>query len=111
MLRRAAAIPFAIVVALATTGWLYLYRPALPGPRVGEVLPLDELSKHGAASLVWFVLVWSAGAAAIGLYARAVRLEGVRAALLLATAVGAWTYLETGVSIAVVRQVSARAAF
>lgn len=111
MLRRAAAVPFAIVVALATTGWLYLYRPSLPGPRVGEVLPLDELSRRGAASLLWLVLVWGAAAAAIGLYARAVRLEGVRAALLLGTTVGAWTYLETGVSIAVVRQISGRAAF
>ena len=52
MLRKAAALPFAFVVAASATGWLYLVRPALPGPRIGEALPLDELSRHAAAPVI-----------------------------------------------------------
>ena len=111
MARRLAALPLVIAVAVAGTGWLYLFNPALPGPHVGEALPLDELAKHGDASLLWFVLVWAVAAALLGLYARWARIERLAAALLFAVAVSTWCYLETGVSIAVVRQVSARDAF
>jgi lysyl-tRNA synthetase class 2 len=111
MLRRIGAVPVALAAAVAATGWLYMLRPGLPGPRVGEALPLDELSKHAASPLLWYVAVWGAAAAALGAYARWARLERLRAALLLGTTVAVWTYLESGVSIAVVRQISSHDAF
>ncbi|HZT17584.1 MAG TPA: phosphatidylglycerol lysyltransferase domain-containing protein [Gaiellaceae bacterium] len=111
MLRRLGAVPVTLAVALAATGWLYVVRPPLPGPRVGEALPLDELSKHAASPLLWYVAVWGVAAVALGLYARWARIERLRAALLLGTTVVVWTYLESGVSIAVVRQIAAHDAF
>ena len=42
--RRVVAAPVVLLVAAAATGWLYVVRPALPGPRIGEALPLDELA-------------------------------------------------------------------
>jgi lysyl-tRNA synthetase class 2 len=51
------------------------------------------------------VLVWGAAAALLGLYARWARLERMTAALLIGLAIGVWTYLEVGVSLAIVRQV------
>ena len=111
MVRRAGAVPFALVAAFAASGWLYLVRAGLPGPRIGEALPLDELSKHSASPLLWYLIVWGSAAALIGLYARWARLGRLTSALLLAGLVGAVQYLANGVSIAVVRQISARAAF
>jgi lysyl-tRNA synthetase class 2 len=111
VVRRSAAVPLAIIVAFAASGWLYLVRVSAPGPRIGEALPLDELSKHSAAPLLWYVLVWGAAAALIGAYARWSRLGRLAGALLLAVAVGGVQYLANGASIAVVRQVSAQDAF
>ena len=111
MVRRVAALPVLLVVAVATSGWFYLYNPAIPGPRVRLALPLDELSHHASASLVWFSMVWCAAAIALGLYARWAGIERLAAALLFAVGIGTLAYLETGVSVAVVRQVSAREAF
>ena len=100
-----------LVVAVATSGWFYLLNPALPGPRVRLALPLDELSHHASASLLWFALIWGGAAAALGLYARWAGIERLPAALLFAVGIGTFAYLQTGVSVAVVRQISARAAF
>jgi lysyl-tRNA synthetase class 2 len=111
MARKLAALPVLLVVSIATSGWFYLLNPALPGPHVRLALPLDELSHHASASLAWFALVWGAAAAALGLYARWARIERLSAALLFAVGIGTFAYLETGVSVAVVRQVSARDAF
>src|SRR4029079_12126220 len=58
MVRRAAALPLLVLVGVAVTGWLYLLHPALPGPRIGLALPLDELSRHSSVSLLWYLLVW-----------------------------------------------------
>jgi lysyl-tRNA synthetase class 2 len=100
-------------IVLAASGWLYLVAPRVGGfgPRIGDALPLDELSGRSATSLVLFVGVWGAAAALLGLVARAVRAERLTAALLLALAVGIWAYLETAISILVVRQVPAEDAF
>jgi len=106
--RRAGLLPVPILAVTAVTGWLYLVRPGVPGPRVGEALPLDELSRHAAAPLLWFVLVWALAAVLLGAYARWARIERVTAVLLLGLAVGIFVYLETTVSVAVVRQVSLR---
>jgi lysyl-tRNA synthetase class 2 len=111
VVRRGAAVPLAIVVALAATGWLYLLRVSAPGPRIGEALPLDELAKHAASPLLWYVLVWGAAAALIGAYARWSHLGRLTGALVLAVAVGGVQYLANGISIAVVRQVTAQSAF
>jgi lysyl-tRNA synthetase class 2 len=97
-----------LAAGFAATGWLYLVRPALPGPRLGEALPLDELAKHSSAPLLWYVAVWAAAAAALGFYARAAHFERLTAALLLGLGTGLLGYLETGVSLAVVRQIPLR---
>jgi lysyl-tRNA synthetase, class II len=101
------------VVMLAATGWLYLLHagPERFGPRLGDALPLDELSGHAAAPVALFLLVWGCAAALLGLIARFVGAERVTAALVLALAVGVWNYLQTGVSILAVRQVAAEDAF
>ena len=106
MLRRLAAAPLVLALSAAAIGWLYAVRPALPGPQVGEALPLDELSRHSSAPLLWFVLVWVAAGTALGLYARWAQIDRLTAALLLGLCVGVFAYLQTGVSIAVVRQIS-----
>ena len=110
MLRRATALPLAAVVAAAATGWLYLVRPALPGPRIGEALPLDELSRHAAAPVLWYVLVWLVAGAILGLVVRGAGADRLTAAVVLGGAVGLFEYLESGVSISVVRQISMRSA-
>ena len=111
MARKLAALPVLLLVAVATSGWFYLVNPALPGPRVRLALPLDELSHHASASLIWFALIWGAAATALGLYARWARIERLQAAILFAVGIGTFAYLQTGVSVAVVRQISGREAF
>ena len=108
MARRAAAFPVLLAVALAATGWLYLVRVTAGPPSVGDALPLDELSRHASTPLAWFVAVWGAAALLLGLYARWARIERTTAALLLGLGVGLFAYLETGIAIAIVRQVSLR---
>ena len=105
MVRKAAGVPVVLLVAIAATGWLYVVRPALPGPHIGQALPLDELSRHSSTPLLWFVAVWGVAAALIGLYARWARLERMAAAAIVGLGVGVWTYLQVGVSLAIVRQV------
>ena len=107
----ASLLAFAIVVA--ATGWLYLIQPhsRLPGPSLSDALPLDELSKHSAVPLFVFLAVWGTAALLLGLVARAARAERLSAGLLLALGVGGWTYLVTGVSLLIVRQVPADQAF
>ena len=104
-------LAFAIVVA--ATGWLYLIQPhsKLPGPPLADALPLDELSKHSAVPLLVFLAVWGAAALLLGLVTRIARAERLTAGLLLALGVGGWTYLVTGVSLLIVRQVPADQAF
>jgi lysyl-tRNA synthetase class 2 len=108
--RRAAALPLLLLVGVAATGWMYLLNPALPGPHIGLALPLDELSHHSSVSLLWYLIVWGIAAALIGAYARWARIERTTAAVVLGLGVGIWSYLEVGVSMAVVRQISVRPA-
>ena len=109
-MRRLALLAAPPPLALAAVGCLYLAPPRLPGPRIGDALPLDELPHHDARSLLWFVAVWAAVAGLIGLVARWACVERVTAALLLALEVGVFVYLETSVSVAIVRQVPLAAA-
>jgi lysyl-tRNA synthetase class 2 len=109
-----ASLPFAgLAVLLAASGWLYLIQPPgmLPGPSIAEALPLDELSRRSAVPLVVFGAVWAAAGLALGLLARLARMERLTAALVLALGVGLFTFAATGVSILVVRQIPALAAF
>jgi len=106
--RRLVLPPLVVLLTLTAFGWLYAVKPPVPGPRVGEALPLDELSRHDGAPLLWFVVVWGVVAAMLAAWVRRARLERVTAALLVGLAVGLFVYLETSVSVAVVRQISLR---
>jgi lysyl-tRNA synthetase, class II len=119
-MRRVARLGILFLVAVSTFavvngayGWLYLIgsRSGLPGPRVRDALPLDELSFRAAVPLLEFLAVWTVAAVVLGLLSRIARLERLNAALILALAVGLWAYLETAVSILVVRQIAAEDAF
>jgi lysyl-tRNA synthetase, class II len=111
--RAAAGVVASVLVLVAASGWLYLVRPhvAAPGPIVHDALALDELSHHGSVSLLLYVAVWGAAALFLGLIARWLRVERLTAGLLLAAGVGGWLYALNGVSILVVRQIPAHAAF
>jgi lysylphosphatidylglycerol synthetase-like protein (DUF2156 family) len=102
-----------LAVVVAATGWLYLVQPrqAAPGPSLATALPLDELSRRSAVPLFVFVAVWAGAGLVLGLLARLARIERLTAALFLALSVGAWTFVTTGISILVVRQVPALQAF
>lgn len=106
-------VPAAVGVSLAAVGWLYLIgaQTAVPGPRVGDALPLDELPHHAAMPVVLFFAVWAAAGAVLGLAGRLVRIDRLTAGLLLALLVGLVVYVGTAVSIAVVRQIPAQHAF
>jgi lysyl-tRNA synthetase, class II len=109
MLRKVALAPAALVLTLATTGWLYLLRGGgVPGPRVRQALPLDELAKHASAPLLWFVGVWAVAAMLLALVVRWARVERLTGAIVLALGVSALLYLATGISLAITRQIPAR---
>jgi lysyl-tRNA synthetase class 2 len=109
--RKVIIVPLAIALIAAATGWLYLVAPPLPGPKIGEALPLDELARHSSVSLLWFALVWVVTGLLLGMLMRWARVERVTTVLLLALGVGLWNYAADGFSIAVVRQIPARDAF
>src|SRR2546423_12232845 len=111
--RIAAASLLSFCVVVAATGWLYIIQPRspLPGPPVTDALPLDELSRRSAVPLLVFVGVWSAAALSLGLVARIMRAERLTAGLMLALGVGGWGYLQTGLSLLIVRQIPAQQAF
>ena len=113
VLRAVVAGGLSLLVLASATGWFYVIRPivSIPGPRVQDALALDELSKHGSVSIVLFLAVWGIAAALLGVLARWAGADRLTAGLLLGPAVGAWLYLQNGVSILVVRQVSAHLAF
>ena len=110
----AAVILAALLLPAAAIGWLYLFRASggsLPGPRMRDALPLAELPGHASVSAGLFVAVWLAAALAVGLLARAARVERLLTALLFAVVSGGFLFATTGVSIFVVRQIPAGEAF
>ena len=109
----AAAVAAGLVVSVAASGWLYLVHAGEVrfGPRLPDALPLDELSRHAAAPVPIFLGVWICAAVVLGLIAKALRADRMTAAVLLALGVGTWSYLQTAVSILVVRQIAAQDAF
>ena len=116
-MRSAARISAATVLSGATivaaTGWFYTLHAATwsAGPRIKDALALDELPRHDRIPLLVFVLVWSVAAVLLATLARWAGADALTAGLLLGAAVGGWLYLLNGVSIVVVRQISAHAAF
>jgi lysyl-tRNA synthetase, class II len=108
-----ALVPAALAACLVAVGWLYLIGPqdGWPGPRVGDALPLDELSHHAGSPALLFLVVWAAVGAALGLTGRLVRIDRLTGGLLLGLLVGLVVYLDTAVSIATVRQIPAQHAF
>jgi lysyl-tRNA synthetase class 2 len=94
---------------MAASGWFYVVRAtSVPGPRVSEALPLDELAKHAGVPLAWFVAVWVAAGCLLGLAARWAGVQRLVAALVLALATGLIVYVTTGVSLAITRQIPVR---
>lgn len=99
---------------VAATGWLYAARAEmhlLPGPRVGDALALDELPHRAGAPLLLYVAVWAVAGLLLALLARWARADALVAGLLVGFAVGGWLYSLNGVSILIVRQISAHSAF
>jgi lysyl-tRNA synthetase, class II len=109
MWRRFALPPAFLAVGLACTGWLYaVHASGLPGPRVRQALPLDELARHDAAPILWFAVVWTAAALLLVALARWAHVDRLTAALVLALATYVLLYLTTGLSLAITRQIPAR---
>ncbi len=113
VVRAAVASVASFAVVLAASGWLYVIQPHshLPGPAIADALPLDELSRRSAVPLLVFVAVWATAALLLGLIARAARAERLTAGLMLGLGIGGWAYLQTGLSLFIVRQVPADQAF
>jgi lysyl-tRNA synthetase, class II len=107
----ASVASFAVIVA--ASGWLYVIQPhsAVPGPAIADALPLDELSRRSAVPFLVFLAVWTTASLLLGLVARASRAERLTAGLMLGLGVGGWAYLQTGLSLLIVRQVPAHQAF
>lgn len=98
-----------IIISSISIGWLYWLRPTLaivPGPRVSDALPLDELPGHAGVSLLLFVLVFAAAGLVHGCLARVLRIDRLTAAIFTWFGTAAFLYLASAVSIFVVRQVS-----
>ena len=108
---RAAALLLAIAgTTVIAAGWLYWARAGAagwPGPQVPDALPLDELAGHDQTPLVIFGLAYAGAGAALGLLARALRLDRLTAGLTLAAGTAAWLFSVDAVSLLVVRQVPA----
>src|SRR6476619_4652148 len=111
--RFSGALLLSVGVLLAATGWLYVLRRhvSLPGPHLGDALPLDELSHRGSVALVLYLAVWGTAAVLLALLARGAGAERLTAGLLLGPGVGAWLYVVHGLSIVAVRQIPAHEAF
>jgi lysyl-tRNA synthetase, class II len=107
---RAAVLALALVLTTSiATGWLYWIRaPAAhwPGPMVHDALALDELPGHDTVPLVIYVAAFGLAGLALGLTARALRLDRLAAGLGLAAGTGAWLFLIDAVSLLIVRQES-----
>lgn len=109
----ATLVLIALLVPAAAVGWLYLLRGsgAWLGPQLRDALPLDELPGRSSVSAGLFIMVWLFAAVSVGMVARAARVERLVTALLVALVTGGFLFAATGVSIFVVRQIPAGAAF
>jgi lysyl-tRNA synthetase, class II len=112
---RAAGLAIAIVVVpVVATGWLYWVRAAVqhvPGPRVRDALPLDELAVHDSVPLVIYLVAFACAGGLLGLSVRALRMTRLVAGLSLTVGVTIWLLLVDTISISVVRQIPYGTAF
>jgi hypothetical protein len=109
VLRKLAVAPLFVAIGLATIGWLYaVHSGGVPGPRLRQALPLDELAKHASVSLAWFVGVWVLAALLLAWIARWAGIDRLTAALLLALGTIILLYVATGTSLAITRQIPER---
>ncbi len=115
MAARGSALILAVVItAISAIGLLYWLRQptaSWPGPRVQNALPLDGLPGHGSVPLVVFFGVLGLGAIVVALCSRALRVDGVTIALVVAAGIGLWFYLSSAISLFIVQQSSLDAAF
>jgi hypothetical protein len=113
VLRVAVVVVTVMLVTSVATGWLYWLRAGVahwPGPKVEDVLPLDELPGHDGVPLVVYVAVFVVAGVMLGVMARAVRLDRLTAGLTLAAGTGVWLLVVDAFCLLVVRQVPAGAA-
>jgi len=105
---RAVLLPAAIIlVTTLTTGWLYWVRGPVanwPGPKVADVLPLDELAGHDRVPLIVCIVAFGFAGVMLGLVGRALRLSRLSAGLSLALGVGGWLFAVDALSLFIVRQ-------
>src|SRR5205823_4272893 len=85
--------------------------PARPIRSTGRTARSRASLRGSAAPLLVFVAVWGTAASLLGLVAYAARAERLTAGLILALGVGGWSYLVTGISLLIMRQVPAHQAF
>ena len=111
--RAVTALALSLAVLVAATGWLYIARAhtSLPGPLMRDALALDELSHKASVPLLLFLVVWTIAAVLLALIAAWAGAGRLTAGLVLAAGVVGWHYAVNGVSILVVRQIPAHAAF
>ncbi len=108
VLRVAGVVIAIMLVTSIATGWLYWLRASVahwPGPKVADALPLDELPGHASVPLVVYLAVFVIAGAALGLVARAMRLNRLSAGLSLAAGTGLWLLIMDASCLFVVRQV------
>ena len=111
-MRKAAALPVLLVVAVAIERLVLPPEPGAARPaRAARTAARRALRTTPPRRSCGSRLVWGVAAPTLGLYARWAGIERLPAALLFAVGIGTYAYLQTGVSVAVVRQISARAAF
>jgi len=107
---RTATLALAIILATSVaTGWLYWVRAGVahwPGPVVHDALPLDELPGHDRIPLAVYVAAFGVAGLALGLAARALRLDRLAAGLGLAAGTGVWLFFIDAVCLLIVRQES-----
>src|SRR5260370_15903465 len=113
VLRVAVVVVTVMLVTSVANGWVYWLRAGVahwPGPKVADVLPLDELPGHDGVPLVVYVAVFVVAGVMLGVMARAVRLDRLTAGLTLAAGTGVWLPLFHAVCFLFVPPVTARAA-
>ncbi|MGD0942901.1 MAG: phosphatidylglycerol lysyltransferase domain-containing protein [Acidimicrobiales bacterium] len=105
---RAVALPIAVpIVMLVTTGCLYWARAAVtgvPGPRVADALPLDELAGHGSIPLLVYVASYLLVGCLLGLLAKWLGTDRLTAGIALAAGAGVVTFGLDSLSLFIVRQ-------
>jgi lysyl-tRNA synthetase class 2 len=98
-----------MALSSAAIGILYLLRgptAGWPGPRLFDVLPLDELPGHADVPLILFAVTMAVAGLLAGGVASALGFDGFAISLSVGVGVGVWLYLSSALSIFIVRQVS-----